>query len=95
MPVPHCHVFSAKACPKTVVRRSNQLSQLREVISGGECSVQLQSELNRLPALKGIQLPVSIPANHALAMKVDLVGNKDLSFGRTFCPSMEGFARTQ
>ena len=73
-----CRVPSSKACSKTLSRRSSQLSQLREVISGGESTVQLQSELSSLTkaereeVLEGAHLPVVIPADSALALKADL-----------------------
>ena len=78
MAITQCRVSSTQVSDKTLSRRSSLLSQLREVISGGESTAQMQSDLSRMTkaereeVLRGAQLPVVIPTEHALALKADL-----------------------
>lgn len=78
MPVRACRVKSSKASSKTLSHRTRTLTQLRTSISGGDTSMQLQSELHALSkeereaVLQEAQLPIQIPPDHALAMKADL-----------------------
>lgn len=78
MPVKACRVRSSEACSKTVANRTQTLNQLRTSITGGDSSVQLQSELRALTkeerekVLKSAGLPIEIPPDHALAMKASL-----------------------
>jgi hypothetical protein len=71
-------VSSAEASPATLARRSHKLASARDLISGGESSVQLKAELKilgreeRNKLLESAQLPIVIPTNHSLAMKADL-----------------------
>ena len=51
--VPGCRVSTSDATRKTVYRRSKQLSQIREAISGGESRLQLQDEIHALPKEEG------------------------------------------
>ncbi len=54
------------------------METVREVASGGDSTSQLAAEVNYLSKsqreelLPQVQLPVVIPADHALAMKADL-----------------------
>lgn len=78
MPITSCRVQSSVASRKTVLRRSHQIAELRDVVSGGDSTAQLQSEIRCLSAeerqevLRDANLPITIPADHALAMKADL-----------------------
>lgn len=69
---------SAEASESTKIRRSRTLSAARIYMSGGDDSVQLQSELKTLTreqrekVLENANLPVVIPVEHSLAMKADL-----------------------
>ncbi len=78
MPVSASRVSSSEASKATRVRRSHSLSLARRYISGGDESVQLQSELKCLTreererVLADAHLPIVIPVNHSLAMKADL-----------------------
>ena len=71
-------VSSSEASEATKVRRSHTLSLARSYMSGGDDSVQLQSELKcltqeeRKKVLADAHLPIAIPINHSLAMKADL-----------------------
>lgn len=78
MPVRGCRVRSSEASKTTVSRRTKTLAEVRSSISGGDSSVQLQSELRSLSkeereeVLREANLPVVIPPDHALAIKADL-----------------------
>jgi hypothetical protein len=78
MQVPSCRVPSSEASKVTIWRRSQQLAKVRDNISGGASQVQLQSEIRclskeeRQEILNDANLPITIPANHVLAMKSDL-----------------------
>ncbi len=80
MKVPGCRVPSSEASKTTVLRRSHHLAKIRDTISGGASSsvVQLQSEIRclskeeREEILKGVNLPITIPPDHVLAMKASL-----------------------
>ena len=78
MQVPSCRVPTSEASPITIRRRSHQLAKVRDTISGGASLEQLQSEIRclskeeRQEILKDANLPISIPADHVLAMKADL-----------------------
>ena len=78
MKVPSCRVASSEASKATILRRSHQLARVRNTVSGGSSLVQLQSEIRCLTKeegqdiLKDANLPITIPANHVLAMKADL-----------------------
>lgn len=78
MPVRGCRVKSSDASSKTISQRTKTLNELRSSLSGGDSSVQLSSELcalsreEREAVLSDVNLPVTIPPNHALAMKADL-----------------------
>ena len=77
MPVMGCRVKSSEASSKTMTRRTRALTSLRASISGGDTAIQMQSEFKALSkeereALLQDCLPLSIPPNHALAMKADL-----------------------
>ena len=69
---------SSEASYNTVSHRTKTLTQLRDIISGGDNSLQLKSELRilskeeREAVLREAGLPVRIPPAHALAMKADL-----------------------
>ena len=59
-------------------RRSDGISQVRSITSGGDTTVQMAAELKGLSKeerdslLNEAQLPIVIPTDHALAMKADL-----------------------
>ncbi len=59
-------------------RRTDVMSTIREMTSGGDSSSQLAAEIKHLSKeeredlLSEASLPVTIPPNHALAMKADL-----------------------
>ena len=78
MPVRGCRVKSSEASAKTLTHRTRILTDLRSSLSGGDTSVQLQSELRALSKderealLQEAHLPIEIPPEHALAMKADL-----------------------
>lgn len=69
---------TSEASSKTVTYRNRALANLRNNISGGDSTVQLQSELRSLNkeererVLKEANLPITIPPEHVLAMKADL-----------------------
>ena len=78
MPVMGCRVSSSEASSRTLRRRSQQLDRVREVVSGGSSTDQLQHEISHLSkesrdAILGeASLPIQIPVDHGLAMKSDL-----------------------
>ena len=78
MPVSGCRVSSSEASSRTLRRRSLQLTQVREVVSGGCSTEQLQHDVahmskeSREAILGEASLPVHIPVDHGLAMKSDL-----------------------
>ena len=78
MPVTGCRVPSSDACHRTLKRRSNEISRVRSIASGGDTTAQLEAEVKSLTKeergelLQQVQLPVAIPTDHALAMKADL-----------------------
>lgn len=71
---------SSQATRKTVLDRTKELNQHRDVVSGGEHSFQLAREVKacsleeRENILMELQsgIKVVIPTSHALAMKADL-----------------------
>lgn len=73
-------MLSSQATPKTVLARTKELNQHREVLSGGEQGFQLAKEVKacsleeREEILMELQsgIKVVIPTSHALAMKADL-----------------------
>jgi hypothetical protein len=75
-----CRVPSSQATPKTILARTKELSQHREVLSGGDQNFQLAREVKacsleeREQILTELQsgIKVVIPTSHALAMKADL-----------------------
>lgn len=78
MPVRGCRVKSSKACSKTISHRTQTLTTLRQSISGGDATVQLQAELRGLTkeerkvVLKEANLPLEIPSDYMLAMQTSL-----------------------
>ena len=78
MQVPGCQIPSTEASSRTVKRRAEVLESVREIASGGDSTSQFAAEVNYLSQvqreelLQQVQLPLVIPANHALAMKADL-----------------------
>ena len=78
MQVTGCRVSSSKASARTLKRRTETISKVRSVISGGDNMRQLASEVKSLTKaereelLGDAQLPVVIPTDQALAMKADL-----------------------
>ena len=78
MQVTDCRVASSKASVRTLKRRSETISKVRSLISGGDSTTQLAAEIQspsqaeRQELLQEAQLPVVIPTHQALAMKADL-----------------------
>lgn len=78
MQIPAGRVDSSTACQKTVQQRCKTLSAVRKVASGNDSNAQLGMEIQALSRsqredlLKKVQLPISVPADHALAIKADL-----------------------
>lgn len=76
--VPAGRVCSSDACNKTVQQRSKILSVVRKVASNDDSNTQLGLEIKALSKseredlLKNVQLPITVPADHALAIKADL-----------------------
>ena len=78
MPVTGSRISSSEASRRTLKRRTDDISRIRDVTSGGESSAQFQAEIRSLSKeqreqlLQQAHLPVVIPTDHALAMKADL-----------------------
>ena len=77
MRVPKATVPTSKASAKTVARRNQALHQLRDTISGGDSSSQMQeicslSKGEWQKILKEANLTIDIPPEHGVAMKADL-----------------------
>ena len=78
MQVPAGRVETSGACSKTVLNRTRTLSAVREIASCGDSTSQLSAEVKALSKterqdlLQQAQLPISVPASDALAMKADL-----------------------
>lgn len=59
-------------------RRTEVLESVREMVSGSDSSAQFAAEVNclsqsqREELLQQVKLPITIPADHALAIKADL-----------------------
>lgn len=76
--VPAGRVESSTACTKTVLNRTRVLSAVRGITSCSDNTSQLAAEVKALSKverqslLEQAQLPISVPANDALAMKADL-----------------------
>ena len=76
MKVSTARVSSSEASEATKVRQSCTLSMARSYMSGGDDSVQLQSEIKCLTQeeresdLAGANLPIVVPVDHSLAMKL-------------------------
>ena len=78
MQVTRPHAASSDVSRRTTSRQSQELQQLREVISGGDASKQLQDELHCLSSEERKQLlrdsgfRLDVSAEQGLAMKADL-----------------------
>ena len=78
VPISGCRISSSEASRRTLKRRTDDISRVRTIASGGESSAQLKAEIRFLTTeqreelLQQAQLPVVIPTDHALAMKADL-----------------------
>ena len=75
MQVTGCRVSSSKASARTLKRRTETISKVRSVISGGDnmtSEVKSLTKAEREELLGDAQVPVVIPTDQALAMKVDL-----------------------
>jgi len=76
MRVPNATVPTSKASAKTVAQRNQTLHQLRDTISGGDSSSQMQEILSLSKGVwqKSLEanLTVNIPPEHGVAMKADL-----------------------
>ena len=76
--VPACRVPTAEASRRTIEWRTEVLSTVRQIASGGDSTTQFAAEIKSLSKteredlLKQAHLPVIIPADHALAIKADL-----------------------
>ncbi len=73
------HVATTDASHKTVRRRSSEVALVRDTVSGGAASAQLEDEVaslsraERQKLLASGSFSVQVTANDALAMKADLV----------------------
>lgn len=79
MQVANCRVSSCEAGDRTLKRRTENISRVRSITSGGESVAQLASEIKSLSKsereeiLAEAKLPVVvIPTDQALAMKATL-----------------------
>ena len=78
VPISGCRISSSEVSRRTLKRRTDDISRVRNITSGGESSAQLKAEIRSLTTeqreelLQQAQLPVVIPTDHALAMKADL-----------------------
>ena len=78
VPISGCRISSSEASRRTLKRKTDDISRIRNIASGGESSAQLKAEIRSLTMeqreelLQQAQLPVVIPTNHALAIKADL-----------------------
>ena len=78
MKVPSSRVPSTEASRRTVKRRVKVIDTVREGASGNDSSFQFTAEINYLSReqreelLQQAQLPLVIPADHALALKANL-----------------------
>ena len=78
MPVSGCRIPSLEASKKTIKRRTDSISKVRDITSGGDSTAQLKAEIQSLSKeqreelLAQAKLPLLIPTDHALAMKADL-----------------------
>ncbi len=78
MQVPVPRVGTSSASRRAVGRRTDLLRSVRDLASGGESSCQLAAEVSLLTKterellLGQASLPITITADHALAMKADL-----------------------
>ena len=78
VPISGCRISSSEVSRRTLKRRTDDISRVRNIASGGESSAQLKAEIRSLTTdereelLQQAQLPVVIPTDHALAMKADL-----------------------
>ena len=67
---------SSDASDKTLMCRTKSISHLQSYISCGDTSAQMESELcvlgpdEREKLLRGVNLPVQFPPDHALAIKL-------------------------
>lgn len=73
-----CRVTSGEASARTLKRRTENISKVRSITSGGDSVVQLASEVKTLTKAEReelileVKLPILIPTDQALAMKADL-----------------------
>ena len=78
MVVPQGITPSAKASSKTIMHRNKVLDRVRDVVSAGDSTTQLQSEVHsmgkeeRKELLKEAGITIDIPAEEGVAMKADL-----------------------
>ena len=79
MKVTSPQVDSSQCTRKTVKRRSQELANIRDAISGGQPMTQLQSEVLMLPTeekkkklMREVNFTINIPPECGLAMKADL-----------------------
>lgn len=76
--VPHAIVATSDASPKTITRRNKTIEKVRDLVSCGDSSSQLQEEIKHLSKSERQDLlhkagfTLDIPAEQGLAMKADL-----------------------
>ena len=74
----NCRVPSSEASKRTLKRRSEDISRVRSISSGGDTTTQMAAEFHCLPKEERAQilldagLPITIPTDIALGMKADL-----------------------
>ena len=78
MRVPKASAPTTEVSTKTAARRTKAMSKVREVVSAGDSSRQLQLEVKQLPLeerqqlLRGSGFLSSVPVGEGLAMKCDV-----------------------
>ena len=77
MKVTSPQVESSQCTRKKVKRRSQELANIRDAISGGQSMTQLQSEVLMLPTekkqlMREVNFTINIPPECGLPMKADL-----------------------
>ena len=78
MKIPKATAATTDVSQKTAARRTKAIQMVREVISGGDHSRQLQLEIKNLPQndreelLRSIGFNLQVPAGQGLAIKCDV-----------------------
>ncbi len=76
--VANCRVRSSDASKWTLKRRTEGISRVRSITSGGDTTAQMVAEYKslskeeRAKVLQEAGLPITIPTDHSLALKANL-----------------------